>query len=69
VIFGLGHAYQGATGIVKTGVIGLVMALLTVLSGSLWPAILFHATMDITSGRMLHAALTVPAETTPTECA
>jgi membrane protease YdiL (CAAX protease family) len=69
VIFGLGHAYQGATGIVKTGVIGLVMALLAVLSGSLWPAILFHATMDITSGRMLHAALTVPAEMTPTECA
>ena len=35
LIFGLGHAYQGPAGMGKTGLVGLVMALLTVASGSL----------------------------------
>ena len=57
VIFGLGHMYQGAGGIVKTGLVGVFMALLTVFSGSIWIAVLVHAVIDATSGKMLSAAL------------
>ena len=64
LIFGLGHAYQGIAGIVKTGLIGLVLALLTVGSGSLFIAIVLHAVVDLTSGRIMGRALrttTLPA--------
>lgn len=57
LIFGLGHAYQGISGIVKTGLIGLVLALLTVSSGSLFIAIALHAVVDLTSGRIMGRAL------------
>lgn len=66
VIFGLGHLYQGWVGVAKTGVVGLVMALLTVFSGSLFVAILLHAVVDLTSGRLMRAALlTVPERAEP----
>ena len=57
LIFGLGHVYQGLGGIVKSTLVGLVMALLTVFSGSLFVAIVLHAVIDMTSGRMMGAAL------------
>ncbi len=57
LIFGLGHVYQGLAGVLKTGLIGLVFAILTVYSGSLFVAILLHAVVDITSGRIMSAAL------------
>ncbi len=56
-IFGLGHLYQGPAGILKTGTVGLVLGLLTMLSGSIVPAILVHAVIDVTSGSMMRAAL------------
>lgn len=57
VIFGMGHAYQGFSGIVKTTLVGLIMALLTVFSGSLLVAMVLHAVIDLASGRMMGAAL------------
>lgn len=57
VIFGLAHAYQGAVGIAKTSLVGLIMALLTVFSGSLFIAILLHSIIDMTSGRIMGAAM------------
>jgi membrane protease YdiL (CAAX protease family) len=57
VIFGMGHAYQGFSGIVKTTGVGLVLALLTVFSGSLLAAMVLHTVIDLTSGRMMGAAL------------
>jgi len=59
VIFGLGHAYQGISGIAKTGLVGLVLAWLTVSSGSLFIAIVLHAAIDLTSGRIMGKALRV----------
>lgn len=56
LIFGLGHAYQGPAGIVKTSLIGLVMALLTVFTGSIFVPIVLHVVIDLTSGRMLAEA-------------
>jgi membrane protease YdiL (CAAX protease family) len=57
LVFGLGHAYQGVSGILKATAVGLVMALLVVFSGSLWTAIVLHAAIDLTSGRMAGAAV------------
>jgi len=50
VIFGLGHAYQGWRGVLTTGLVGLVFALLYVASGSLWWLMLAHAMVDIYGG-------------------
>lgn len=48
--FGLAHFYQGAAGVLKTGVTGLVMGLLFVGTGSLlWPMLL-HASVDLQGG-------------------
>jgi membrane protease YdiL (CAAX protease family) len=50
VLFGALHLYQSAPGIVRTGVVGVVMGLLYVGSGSLlWPMIL-HAAVDLNGG-------------------
>lgn len=57
LIFGLGHAYQGATGIAKTTFVGLILAVLAVFSGSIFVPMLLHAVIDLTSGRMMGAAL------------
>ncbi len=57
LIFGLGHAYQGISGIAKTGLVGLALALLTVFSGSLFTAIVLHAVVDLASGRIMGKAL------------
>lgn len=55
--FGLAHAYQGMTGIIKTGVTGLLMGLLFVASGSLlWPIIL-HVAVDLQGGAMARKVL------------
>jgi membrane protease YdiL (CAAX protease family) len=56
VVFGMGHMYQGMAGIVKTTLVGLFMALLTVFSGSLLIAIILHSIIDLTSGRLMAAA-------------
>ena len=70
VIFGLGHVYQGLEGIVKTTLVGLVMALLTVFSGSLLIAVILHAVIDLVSGRMMGSALADPSPgvTVPDPC-
>jgi len=47
--FGLGHAYQGVGGIVRTAFAGLIFALLTVLSGSLLLPIVLHVLADLTA--------------------
>ena len=57
VAFGIAHAYQGPIGILKTGVVGLIMGTLYLLSGSIWGPMLVHAVVDITSGRIAHCAL------------
>jgi membrane protease YdiL (CAAX protease family) len=54
LIFGLGHAYQGPRGILKTTVAGLVFGIIYLATGSLlWPAIL-HALLDIQAGTVAY---------------
>lgn len=50
VAFGLGHAYQGGRGILLTGLAGLFFTGVVLVTGSLWPAILVHALMDLNAG-------------------
>ncbi len=51
--FGLAHSYQGATGALKTGLIGLLFAVVYVISGSIWVPIVIHALLDMAQGRVL----------------
>lgn len=52
-IFGFLHAYQGQVGVVRTGLMGLLLAAVFLWSGSLWPAILGHAAIDLVGGLIL----------------
>jgi membrane protease YdiL (CAAX protease family) len=50
VFFGFAHLYQGRKGIAQTGAVGLVFALLYVVTGALWVPMLLHTVVDINSG-------------------
>jgi membrane protease YdiL (CAAX protease family) len=47
LIFGMGHLYQGWKGVVSTGIVGLMMAGLYVLTGNLLVPVVAHATADL----------------------
>jgi membrane protease YdiL (CAAX protease family) len=57
LIFGVGHTYQGAAGIVKTGIAGLLFAGAYVATGSLLAPMLLHAVTDAVSGMAAYLAL------------
>jgi len=50
--FGLGHLYQGAGGVAKTGVAGLVAGFLYLLTGSLWIPMVLHTAVDLHAGTL-----------------
>jgi membrane protease YdiL (CAAX protease family) len=50
VAFGVLHAYQGPVGMVRTSVIGLILAGSVIFSGSLLPAIIGHTLIDLVAG-------------------
>lgn len=50
VVFGVAHAYQGVSGMVRTGLLGLAFTAIVLVTGSLWPAILLHAVLDVMGG-------------------
>lgn len=62
VAFGFAHAYQGPAGIVKTGLVGLVMSGIVLATGSLVPAMIVHAAIDLGSGAATYIALTTRDE-------
>jgi len=47
VAFGLAHLYQGRVGVVLTGVLGAYFAWMTIATGTLLPAMLLHALVDL----------------------
>jgi membrane protease YdiL (CAAX protease family) len=55
-VFGIGHAYQGWRGILSTAAVGLLLCALYVVSGSLLPAMVAHAAVDLHAGHLTHAA-------------
>jgi len=53
IFFGLGHSYQGAAGIVRTGLVGLGFGVFYVFTGSIWLPIIGHALIDILQGKTI----------------
>lgn len=53
VVFGVLHSYQGVLGIVRTGLMGGILAVGFLASGSLWPSIIAHTTVDLLAGLVL----------------
>ncbi len=47
VAFGLGHGYQGLSGIIGTTVLGAVIAVIFLATGSLWLPMALHAIIDL----------------------
>ncbi|NML07635.1 CPBP family intramembrane metalloprotease [Sphingomonas sp. G-3-2-10] len=47
IVFGLVHLYQGAAGVLATGVLGAALTLAYLLSGSLALPILLHVAIDL----------------------
>jgi CAAX protease family protein len=45
--FGLAHRYQGLRGIITTGLVGVFLAWLVLSTGSLIPAMVLHALLDL----------------------
>lgn len=60
LVFGLAHSYQGPAGMARVSLVGLALAGLYLLSGSLWLPIVAHAILDLaqcaTIRRMLEPA-------------
>ena len=52
ILFGCAHIYLGTAYVPKVAIVGLLFALVVVASGSLWPAIVIHAAMDLSSGEI-----------------
>ena len=51
--FGMLHAYQGPVGVVRTGVVGLIMGAAFLHTGNLWPPIIAHAIINLLAGLAL----------------
>jgi membrane protease YdiL (CAAX protease family) len=47
IVFGWGHLYQGITGVLATGALGAIFAILYVGTGSLLLPVLLHALVDL----------------------
>ena len=52
ILFGIAHSYQGWKGVIQSGLTGLVLAVIYVLTGSLWIPIALHIVGDIYSGML-----------------
>lgn len=50
IVFGIGHAYQGVKGILRTAFVGLQLAILFVVLGSLVPGQVLHVGVDLLAG-------------------
>ena len=48
--FALLHSYQGVLGVVRTGVVGVIMGAVFLHTGSLWPPIAAHVVIDLAVG-------------------
>lgn len=57
VLFGFLHAYQGPHGIARTAVLGGILAMGVVWTGSLWPSIFAHTALDLLFGLVLTKSL------------
>jgi membrane protease YdiL (CAAX protease family) len=57
LLFGLVHLYLGRVHAVRNAFLGLLLGIVVLLAGSLWPAIAIHAMMDLVAGDLGWRAL------------
>ena len=57
LVFGILHAYQGVHGMVRTGLLGLLLAAGVAWTGSLLPSMLAHAALNLLIGLVLGDSL------------
>lgn len=58
-VFTLAHAYQGPKNTLRAGLAGLALTVVYLLSGSILPAIILHAAIDLLGGAMGYYALSL----------
>jgi membrane protease YdiL (CAAX protease family) len=56
IVFGIGHLYQGMTGVIKTTAVGLFLGALYWGTRALWASMFLHAAVDVLSGRAVYFA-------------
>jgi membrane protease YdiL (CAAX protease family) len=61
VLFGLAHAYQGPRGVFLTFMVGAFLTGVVWITGSLWPAMLAHALLDLNAGDLAIRIAALPA--------
>lgn len=66
-IFGIGHSYQGPAAALRTGLVGLALAVLYVVSGSIWLPIVAHAAVDLLQGATVFEILRHGPDALPDE--
>lgn len=57
LIFSVAHAYQGWSGVLRTGIVGALFTLTVAVFDSLWPAIALHFLLDLGMGFIAWLAL------------
>jgi membrane protease YdiL (CAAX protease family) len=57
ILFGFAHVYLGWPHVVRTTIVGAVFALIVIGTGSLWPAMIIHAAMDLLAGDLGYRAM------------
>ncbi|MEP5611648.1 MAG: type II CAAX endopeptidase family protein [Cyclobacteriaceae bacterium] len=58
VIFAMAHSYQGIVGILSSGTVGLILALIYLKYGrNLWIVIITHATIDIVASILIYLSI------------
>jgi len=62
LLFGLCHAYQGPTGVLVTGALGLMFGLVMLRTRSLWPLVIAHGLIDSISMLALYAGAGVAGQ-------
>jgi membrane protease YdiL (CAAX protease family) len=60
LVFGVLHAYQGGLGMLRACALGGILAWGFLAAGSLWPAMVAHALLDVMAGIVLAERLMVP---------
>ncbi len=53
VAFAMLHSYQGVLGVARTGVVGLLMGVVFLQTGSVWPPIIAHVLIDLVVGLVI----------------
>ncbi|MFB6240732.1 MAG: type II CAAX prenyl endopeptidase Rce1 family protein, partial [Gemmatimonadota bacterium] len=62
VAFGIAHGYQRAVGVVRAGVLGVLLGLPVLFTGSLYPAVVAHFWINLAIGLGGWRTLVPPGE-------